>query len=155
MQREDRFGVSHLTVISSAYKLVLAATFAGFIGTVLETACVGKDVVLDAVDIEPTPGLLALQKGGLVLSKSISCYRGPPPPSPPRVSALMAKDKIWIGLSFGDIREFPYQHDPQDRLWKIHNVVGGYDWPAARESLLEVREILTYKSPEVEFSERG
>ncbi len=142
------------TMQTVASNLICTFVVAGLISTVLCTSCVSKDVVHDAVEVEkPSPGLIAFQKGRSILAKRRHCYRGEPPPSPPGISVLIAKDKISIGLNFGSSWQFPYKQDPNDRLWKILSVDGEYDWQSAKERLLEVRGLLHKNNAEMESTE--
>lgn len=128
-----------MKVLDSSMFIALSV---GFITAILSTGCITKDTALDAVDVEPTPGFIALQNQRYTVAKGISCYRGPEPILP-NVSVHIANDWITIALSYGN-RWGPSPEEVEAHVWNIPNA-DGYDWSATKKALLEVRELLSKK----------
>ncbi len=140
------------------------------------TSCATKDSVLPVVHSPSIPGHVALYRGRYIRAKGFSCSWGEPPTPPPRVSVLVAKHSIWIGLSYDDwesvpeeawvpymdssrvpgevplsfdeIGYFPSQLGPSDQRWIIPNQDGRHDWAAARNTLLELHELVVKEEQE-------
>lgn len=154
---------------SNFTKLILALGLIGAASFALGTSCATKKSVLPMVEAPTTPSLVALYNGRYSLSKGFSCSWSSPI-YPPRVSVLVASERIWIGLSydepegipeeiitpyvdflqvadelpltFDEYGYYPAELGPKDRRWTIPSNDGRHDWTAAHATLLEIRELL-------------
>ncbi len=115
--------------------------------TIVAAACVAVFLLLGTLLIHPSrvqaaiaapnPGIVPMQLGRHTMPS-----RGPncgPPSLAPQTSMLLAKDKIWIGLTIFWPSENKYEHESEQYRWKISNVDGEYDWQAAGRTLAEIR----------------
>jgi len=141
-------------------KLILALGLIGAASFALGTSCATKKSVLPMVERPTTPSLVALYSGRYSLAKGFSCSWGEQS-YPPRVSVLVASERIWIGLSYDDSESmdeygyYPAELGPRDRRWTIPSDDGRHDWEAAHATLLEIRELLNEGEQEEAELEAG
>jgi hypothetical protein len=132
------------------------------------------------VQTPSTPGLVALYSGRYTTAKGFYCSSNADWLDTPRVSVLVASQSIWIGLSYADFEKmpddlylanwglgqlpdelpltfdeygyFPSKLGPNDRRWIIPNDEDGYDWPAARGTLLEIHALIESREQAAELA---
>ena len=114
--------------------------------TIVAAACVAVFLLLGTLLIHPAkvqaaveaphPGVVAMQLGRHTASHGIYCG---PPSLAPQVSMLLAKNKIWIGLTTFWLGDTNYDRNAEQYQWTVPNIEGEYDWQAAGQTLAEIR----------------